>query len=915
MMLESRFEMWLGWGPDLNFFYNDAYVPTLGSKHPAALGQPMREVWKEVFSEVEDRIRSVMEEGKPTWDKALLLLLERNGYPEETYHTFSYSPLTGEKDRVEGLMCVVTEETERVISERRLDTLRTLATALVGARTRADVANAALYALGANTRDFPFNILYLRDEAENTVARFSANQASALLPPIGMLDSLGTEVRYVALDEQMKNLPQGSWNIPPRKMMFVPIGKTGRTKSAGMLALGLNPYRPHDDLIESFAKLIAAQIAGALASVDAYEAERGEIDRLKEMFAQSPSFMAIVRGPEHRFELTNPAYLQLIGHRDVIGLSVREALPEIAGQGFVGLLDNVYRTGEAFVGRAVPVSLIRVSGGDPEPRILDFVYQPLRDARGSVSGVFVEGIDITDAHDADIALRESQAQFETFAQAMPNHVWAATPDGMLDWFNERALSYSGLGFEKVEGDRWVGIVHPDDVTAAAAIWARAIEKGSDYETEFRIRRADGTYRWHVVRALPIRDSNGAVTRWVGTNTDIQDLKEVSDALRDLNADLEAKVIAQSLARGRTWQLSPDIVGVLNDKGYFEASNPAWQEVLGWSEREIATTVFFDFIHPDDLAATQRAWEAAIGRGEPALRFENRYRCKNGGYRWLSWVAVPDDGKVYCSARDITAEKEREAQLAQTEEALRQAQKMEAVGQLTGGIAHDFNNLLQGITGALDRVQNRIAAGRLNDVDRFLSAAIESAHRAAALTHRLLAFARRQTLAPQAVDANKMIAGMEDLIRRTMGPNIDMEVVGSGGLWPVRVDPSQLENSLLNLCINARDAMPHGGKLTIETANKWLDERTALERDLPPGQYVSLCVTDTGVGMTPEIIARAFDPFYTTKPLGQGTGLGLSMIYGFVRQSGGQVRVYSEVGQGTTMCLYFPRHVGKLEDVE
>jgi nitrogen-specific signal transduction histidine kinase len=270
-------------------------------------------------------------------------------------------------------------------------------------------------------------------------------------------------------------------------------------------------------------------------------------------------------------------------------------------------------------------------------------------------------------------------------------------------------------------------------------------------------------------------------------------------------------------------------------------------------------------------------------------------------------------RCYCSARDITAEKDKEAELAQTQEALRQSQKMEAVGQLTGGIAHDFNNLLQGITGALDRVQHRISQGRVGEVERFLKAAVESANRAAALTHRLLAFSRRQTLDPRPTDANRLIGGMEELVRRTMGPNVEVEVVGAGGLWPVRVDPSQLENSLLNLCINARDAMPEGGKLTIETANKWLDERAAKEREVPPGQYVSFCVTDTAIGMSAEVIARAFDPFFTTKPLGQGTGLGLSMIYGFVRQSGGQVRIYSEEGQGTTMCLYFPRHMGTVEE--
>jgi signal transduction histidine kinase len=244
--------------------------------------------------------------------------------------------------------------------------------------------------------------------------------------------------------------------------------------------------------------------------------------------------------------------------------------------------------------------------------------------------------------------------------------------------------------------------------------------------------------------------------------------------------------------------------------------------------------------------------------------------------------------------------------AEAEEHLRQSQKMEAVGQLTGGIAHDFNNLLAAIGGSLQMIQSRLAQGRMDVVDRYVAAGQSAVKRAAALTHRLLAFSRRQTLDPKPTNVNRLVAGMEELIRRTMGPAVHMEVIGAGGLWPALVDPNQLENALLNLCINARDAMPDGGRLTIETANKWLDERAAKERELPPGQYVSLCVTDTGTGMSPDVIAHAFEPFYTTKPLGQGTGLGLSMIYGFARQSGGQIRVYSELGKGTTMCLYLPR---------
>ncbi|MDB5645884.1 ATP-binding protein [Methylobacterium sp.] len=259
--------------------------------------------------------------------------------------------------------------------------------------------------------------------------------------------------------------------------------------------------------------------------------------------------------------------------------------------------------------------------------------------------------------------------------------------------------------------------------------------------------------------------------------------------------------------------------------------------------------------------------------------------------------------------------ERTAELLVSEDSLRQSQKMEAVGQLTGGIAHDFNNLLAGISGSLELLQTRMAQGRLKDLDRYISTAEGCSKRAAALTHRLLAFSRRQTLDPKPMNVNGLVAGMEELIRRTVGPSIAVEVVGAVGLWTVLIDPHQLENALLNLTINARDAMPAGGRITIETANKWLDERIARERDMPAGQYIALSVTDTGTGMPTEIIARAFDPFFTTKPVGEGTGLGLSMIYGFVRQSGGQVRIYSELGLGTTLCLYLPRHYGDADQAD
>src|ERR1700731_4770666 len=313
-----------------------------------------------------------------------------------------------------------------------------------------------------------------------------------------------------------------------------------------------------------------------------------ELRRFREMFAQSPSFSCLLSGPEHRFVLVNPAYQQLIGHRDVVGLTVREAVPEVERQGFLHLLDSVFATGMPYIGRNVKIVLQRRPGGDAETRFLDFVYQPIKDASGKVTSIFVEGSDITERRATEDALRTSEAR-----------------------------------------------------------------------------------------------------------------------LRELNAELERKVIERAQARGLTWQLSPDLLGALNSKGYFETSNPAWYTVLGWSEEEVASMSIFELLHPDDVEHTRAGFELTLV-GQPAIRFANRYRCKDGSYRWIS---------------------------------------------------HDFNNLLTGILGSLDLVRKRMAANKLDDIPRFMDAASVSAHSAAGLTHRLLAFARRQSLDARPNDINRLVTSM------------------------------------------------------------------------------------------------------------------------------------------------------------
>jgi PAS domain S-box-containing protein len=453
------------------------------------------------------------------------------------------------------------------------------------------------------------------------------------------------------------------------------------------------------------------------------------------------------------------------------------------------------------------------------------------------------------------------------------------------------------------------VVHPQD----APIIDRAADPvaGTVGHVEFRIRRPDnGETRWLMRRGEHVRDAETAGLRFVGVIYDITEAKRTEEQLRTLNETLETRVEERTRERDRLWRLSRDPFLIAATDGTWLNINPVWTELLGWQEDEIVGRTSEWMEHSDDRGK-MRAECDKLAAGGSTQRFENRLRTKAGAYRWFSWTAVRESDLLYFVGRDVTVEKERAAALILTEERLRQSQKMEAVGQLTGGLAHDFNNLLTGIMGSLELLKSRVAEGRLGSVNRYIGAAQGEAARAAALTHRLLAFSRRQTLDPRATEVNKLVAGMQELVQRTVGPAIEVNAVLAPGLWLTLCDPNQLESALLNLCINARDAMADGGRLTIETANVSLDER-AREDDMAPGHYVMVAVTDSGTGMLPEVAARAFDPFFTTKPLGQGTGLGLSMIYGFAKQSGGQVAIETAVGKGSTIRIHLPRHLGAAE---
>ncbi|WP_300629980.1 PAS domain-containing protein [Pseudomonas sp.] len=666
-----------------------------------------------------------------------------------------------------------------------------------------------------------------------------------------------------------------------------------------------------------------------------------------DIVVHSPMPMLLLWG-EQLTQLYNDGFALLAGnkHPGALGQPVHTTWPEL--QGFAAPIYDAVLGGQV---RTFSEQRFVLQRNHRDTEIwLDLTYSPVRDENGRVAGILVTAIETNERRSKALELQQRsedslKAQRDT-EQRLQLALAATDAVGTWDWdigedhFIADAHFAFLHGVDPNEADllpisAYLLGVHPEDRGMVTRSIKHCITFGTEYAEEYRLLQADGQVRWVFARGRCYKDQQGRPARFLGAALDLTERKHTEQALRQSQTELQLIINAM-----------PVLIGYVDHEQRFRLNNSAYLDWYGKTPQELYGKTIREVLGDEVYAG--RADKIAAALNGKACSFMTVTPHRDGRPRHALMKYLPrfsNDGSVngfYIFVIDETERKlteealrhlnenleERVSQRTQAlaeanqrlqnemfereraEDALRHAQKMEAVGQLTGGIAHDFNNMLTGIIGSLDLMQRYIADGRSEDIGRFADAAVASAHRAAALTHRLLAFSRRQSLDRRPTDPNQLVASLEDLFRRTKGAHISLNVQLGKDIWPVNTDASQLENALLNLVINARDAMPDGGELLIETANSYLDgtDITTLE-PVKAGDYVMLGVRDNGSGMAPKILAKAFDPFFTTKPIGQGTGLGLSMIYGFAQQSGGHVTIQSEPGQGTCVRLYLPRLYG------
>ncbi|MES1972432.1 MAG: PAS domain-containing protein [Pseudomonadota bacterium] len=925
LCLHSSFATAIYWGPDLHLIYNDSWARAFDDRQPRALGQRGAEARRDSWALIGPQFAAVVASGEGLSTTDQLVPLVRNGVRSDSYWTYSISPIRNEDGRVCGVLSQGIDVTAKMLagvslraSEERLQ-MALDASGTVGTwewdfsndRFVADERMARLYGIDTALAQQGAPVsAYLSNIHPDDYLQFSRAMQAALVRET----AVSTECRLLLPDgaERWLSVRGRSRNGPDGRLqrlsgVTLDITEAKRSEAAlrdakdereFILALveRQRVQQEADDVMqitaEAIGRRLAVDRAGFFQVSDDSVIHYGACwvgGALEPLTGSMPSILfgeklgEIVRaGGTLAFGAPDDPVRPADAALDVTGT--------VAGMSVPLVRDGRWQAG-------FYLSHAKARAWTPgEIALVEEVAQLAWDAVARVRAT------------ASLrAMNESLAGEVAERTAERDRIWEVSQDllgisdinGRWQTVNPAWTHVLGWTADEIVGRTSAWMHHPDDVERTRREIADVVRGDAVAGFENRFRTRSGDYRILAWRATFVDG------RIYATARDVTD--ERRRQAEFLAAEERTRLVLEAMDGVGVWTYDVAADRFNSDASFaalygFDAA----QQANGATMAEVLAR-----IHPDDVPKVIKAiGDARDVRGDGEIEY--RLLRPDGSMRWImtrSHVVLNAAGMPETAIGvgvDVTRQRE-------LEDRLRQAQKMEAVGQLTGGLAHDFNNLLTAISGAMEMMQMRLKQGRIADLPRYIGAAQTASGRAAALTHRLLAFARRQPLDPRPIDVNRLIAGMEDLIRGTVGPGVMVQVVGSPAQLPTLVDPNQLENALLNLCINARDAMPDGGRLTIEAGTIRIEDRDALERDLEPGEYVTLCVGDTGTGMTPEVIARAFDPFFTTKPMGQGTGLGLSMIYGFARQSGGQVRIHSVVGEGTTMCLYLPHHRGNIHE--
>ncbi|USI71435.1 PAS domain S-box protein [Sphingomonas morindae] len=786
------------WGPRGIAVYNQGYADVCGPRHPAALGRSVLESWPEAEPFNRHVLDSVLA-GETLSYREQPLILYRHGEAEQVWMDLSYSPLLDESGRAAGVLALVVDSTQRVLTADRI-------------RER-EQRQAFLLELSDRLRERGLN-------GREMLATATAAVAQRL------------DVACVGYAELEPELGQA-------RILHAHVAR-------GPLASLPGDRVALDDLLDPTRR----------AALDL-----GRIVRIEDAAADTAAMAC-------RLPLAS------------LGVRALLAAP---------ICRDGRTTAMLFIGHDRPRPW-RTADADLALEVADRTWAAYERARAE-----------TRQQRSEQALKRREEQLRLAIAAADIGLWDVDRVSDTLFWDARVRAMFGVEPEApVTLDTFYAGLHPEDREATTLAFAAAFDpaRRAVYDVEYRtVDPRDGRIRWVAAKGRGLFDAEGRCVRVLGTTIDITARKATEARLRELNATLERRVAERTAERDRVWRNSRDLLVVIGADGIFRAVNPAWTALLGHAPEEVIGRSFLAFLAEEDAERTIAGLARAVADHD-LTAFENRFRHKQGGLRWISWHTSREGDLVYAYGRDITEEKAREAALRDAEEALRQSQKMEAIGQLTGGVAHDFNNLLTPILGSLDMLSRR----GLDDarMQRLIDGALQSAERASTLVHRLLAFARRQPLQPQPVDLSALVAGMAELITRTSGPQIRITVDAPAGLPRAHADANQLEMALLNLAVNARDAMPEGGALGIEV-------RVATDRpaELAPGRYILLALTDTGIGMDAETLARAVEPFFSTKGLGRGTGLGLSMVHGLARQLGGTLRLASTPGVGTRAELWLP----------